>query len=94
MQDDLQKAYTAYQQALYLLPNPKVYIYFFLAVSLNQPIFRRIPNYGMVSVSSTIDMVPSTMPKKLSRPFFVCAKVGLGSSSLHLSSYLRSIVKN
>ena len=24
MQDDLQKAYTAYQQALYLLPNPKV----------------------------------------------------------------------
>ena len=23
MQDDLQKAYTAYQQALYLLPNPK-----------------------------------------------------------------------
>ena len=27
MQDDLQKAYSAYQQALYLLPNPKVYIY-------------------------------------------------------------------
>lgn len=26
MQDDLQKAYTAYQQALYLLPNPKVYL--------------------------------------------------------------------
>jgi hypothetical protein len=24
MQDDLQKAYTAYQQALYHLPNPKV----------------------------------------------------------------------
>ena len=24
MQDDLQKAYVAYQQALYLLPNPKV----------------------------------------------------------------------
>lgn len=24
MQDDLQKAYSAYQQALYLLPNPKV----------------------------------------------------------------------
>lgn len=24
MQDDLQKAYQAYQQALYLLPNPKV----------------------------------------------------------------------
>jgi tetratricopeptide (TPR) repeat protein len=24
MQDDLQKAYAAYQQALYLLPNPKV----------------------------------------------------------------------
>jgi tetratricopeptide (TPR) repeat protein len=23
MQDDLQKAYSAYQQALYLLPNPK-----------------------------------------------------------------------
>jgi tetratricopeptide (TPR) repeat protein len=26
MQDDLQKAYSAYQQALYLLPNPKVCI--------------------------------------------------------------------
>ena len=26
MQDDLQKAYAAYQQALYLLPNPKVSI--------------------------------------------------------------------
>jgi tetratricopeptide (TPR) repeat protein len=25
MQDDLQKAYSAYQQALYLLPNPKVF---------------------------------------------------------------------
>lgn len=25
MQDDLQKAYSAYQQALYLLPNPKVH---------------------------------------------------------------------
>jgi glucose repression mediator protein len=24
MQDDLQKAYSAYQQALYLLPHPKV----------------------------------------------------------------------
>lgn len=24
MMDDLQKAYTAYQQALYRLPNPKV----------------------------------------------------------------------
>ena len=24
MQDDLQKAYAAYQQALYFLPNPKV----------------------------------------------------------------------
>ena len=26
MQDDLQKAYSAYQHALYSLPNPKVYI--------------------------------------------------------------------
>jgi hypothetical protein len=29
MQDDLQKAYSAYQQALYLLPNPKVINPFF-----------------------------------------------------------------
>ena len=28
MQDDLQKAYAAYQQALYLLPNPKVGVAF------------------------------------------------------------------
>jgi glucose repression mediator protein len=27
MQDDLQKAYSAYQQALYLLPNPKVILH-------------------------------------------------------------------
>lgn len=28
MQDDLQKAYMAYQQALYFLPNPKVSLNF------------------------------------------------------------------
>ncbi len=28
MQDDLQKAYAAYQQALYFLPNPKVSLSF------------------------------------------------------------------
>jgi len=28
MQDDLQKAYSAYQQALYLLPDPKVFCLF------------------------------------------------------------------
>lgn len=33
MQDDLQKAYSAYQQALYLLPNPKVT----LAFSISPP---------------------------------------------------------
>ena len=35
MQDDLQKAYSAYQQALYLLPNPK-------ASYSHQPIFTHL----------------------------------------------------
>jgi len=36
MQDDLQKAYSAYQQALYLLPNPKVCIHIsFLDLTLH-----------------------------------------------------------
>lgn len=28
MQDDLQKAYSAYQHALYSLPNPKVFVHY------------------------------------------------------------------
>lgn len=35
MQDDLQKAYSAYQQALYLLPNPKVSQLFILPTPLS-----------------------------------------------------------
>ena len=85
MQDDLQKAYSAYQQALYLLPNPKVCLSVFFLVSLGQYVCRRIPNFGMVSVSCTIDMVPSTMPKRLSRRFFVCVKVCPTSSTLRRS---------
>lgn len=52
MQDDLQKAYSAYQQALYLLPNPKV-----MSISIFRPSIiwsfpsRRIQNFGMESVS-------------------------------------------
>ena len=89
MQDDLQKAYSAYQQALYLLPNPKVCLTMFFLVSFDQYLCRRIPNFGMVSVSCTIDMVLSTMPKRLSRRFFVCAKVCLTSLTLRRSGYLR-----
>ena len=94
MQDDLQKAYSAYQQALYLLPNPKVCLTVFFLLSLDQYICRRIPNFGMVLVSYTIDMVPSTTPKRLSHRFFVCVKVCLTSSALRRSSHLIYIVKN
>jgi hypothetical protein len=46
MQDDLQKAYSAYQQALFLLPNPKVSV---SCVSLVRILtaLRRIPSFGM-----------------------------------------------
>jgi general transcriptional corepressor CYC8 len=49
MQDDLQKAYTAYQQALYLLPNPKVYLNLAFFVSLNHCVFQEDPKlwYGI-----------------------------------------------
>ena len=67
MQDDLQKAYAAYQQALYYLRNPKVSIRRFSS-QLNYLFFfpRTIQNYGTVLVSCTTDTVPWTMPKKLS----------------------------
>ena len=48
MQDDLQKAYSAYQHALYSLPNPKVFanrVYPTRESCL--PPDRKIPNYGM-----------------------------------------------
>ena len=65
MQDDLQRAYQAYQQALYYLRNPKVSIRRFSS-QLNYLFFfpRTIQNYGTVLVSCTTDTVPWTMPRK------------------------------
>ena len=69
MMDDLQKAYTAYQQALYHLRDPKVSR---PSLSLSLPpvlniLGHRNPNYGTESVFSTTDTDPWSMPKRLSR---------------------------
>jgi tetratricopeptide (TPR) repeat protein len=47
MMDDLQKAYTAYQQALYRLPNPKVRPLLVVEGARDANGARRIPSYGM-----------------------------------------------
>lgn len=76
MQDDLQKAYSAYQQALYLLPNPKVNPLPTIALAyFSYTSGRRIQSSGMVLASCTIDMVPSTMLRKPFRLFFAWTKV-------------------
>ena len=62
MKDDLPKAYTAYQQALYHLQNPKV-----RNREEAQLILCRNPSFGTVSAFSTIDMDPSTTLKRHSR---------------------------
>ena len=66
MRDELQKAYTAYQQALYLLPSPKVRTDWSrpLCLSLHRHLRRMIPSCGMALGSSTIVMDPWIMPKK------------------------------
>jgi len=72
MQDDLQKAYSAYQQALYLLPNPKVCVLYLtrLPVPFNLILTsRKTPNSGMASVFSMTATVPWIMPRRLSPPF-------------------------
>ena len=48
-----------------------------ISLSFDQCLCRKIPNFGMVSVSFTIGMVPSTTPKRRSHRFFVCVKVCL-----------------
>jgi len=78
MQDDLQKAYSAYQQALYLLPNPKVnldcitYVYY----ALPRCLLRRTPNSGTESEFFMIVMDPSIMPKKRFLQFYGWMAVG------------------
>jgi len=59
MKDDLPKAYTAYQQALYHLPNPKVSIGYNTADG-------RSRSSGMASGYYTIDMARSNMRKRRS----------------------------
>ena len=77
MQDDLQKAYSAYQQALYLLPNPKVRrSYTSLGATTDSVNCRKIPSCGMVSASSMIDMGPLTTQRRRSHLFYAWTKVG------------------
>lgn len=68
MQDDLQKAYSAYQHALYSLPNPKVSA---LTMPVNESFFlqsnRKIRNYGMGLESFMTGTGPWIMQRRLSR---------------------------
>ena len=75
MQDDLQKAYSAYQQALYLLPNPKVNVPPRIHILLYAHRVRRTPSCGTVLASFTTDTDPSIMRRKLSLLSFACVKV-------------------
>ena len=65
MIDDLQKAYTAYQQALYHLPGPKVRAISSVAPS-HSPLSYKIRSSGTASVSSTTDTAASSTPRRLS----------------------------
>lgn len=67
MMDDLQQAYSAYQQALYHLSDPKVCPRSSVNIDFQPLIMYRNPNSGTASESSTIAMVLSSMPKRLSR---------------------------
>lgn len=81
MQDDLQKAYSAYQQALYLLPNPKVCSFTSLFLpNLRFYYFRKTQSFGTELEYSTIVMGLSITPKKPFRLFFVWIKVSLTAS--------------
>lgn len=94
MQDDLQKAYAAYQQALYLLPNPKVRANIFTHEDVSlKPSYRRTQSCGTVSVSCTTAMVRWTMPRKHSPLSFAWTKVSLSDLSyccIHSSKVLKS----
>lgn len=81
MQDDLQKAYAAYQQALYLLPNPKVRPHHFLFPANNKGAdrlasSRKTPSCGTALVSCMTVMGRWITPKKHSLPFSGWIKVG------------------
>lgn len=71
MQDDLQKAYAAYQQALYFLPQPKVRVPFrrLLRHGAHSPslMTRRTRSCGTASGSCTTAMAPWITPRKPSR---------------------------
>ena len=68
MQDDLQKAYSAYQHALYSLPNPKVFVnHAYVVRESCLMLNRKTRNCGMGSESFTTGMGPWTMQKKPSR---------------------------
>lgn len=79
MQDDLQKAYSAYQQALYLLPNPKVRFYCEGVPdsnSLRSHLCRRTPNFGTGLAYFMTAMARSTTPRRRLHPCYVWIKVG------------------
>lgn len=65
MMDNLQEAYTAYQQALYYLRDPKVSSTR-CPTAITANIGTRNPNFGMELVSFTTDMAHLSMPKRLS----------------------------
>lgn len=84
MQDDLQKAYAAYQQALYHLPNPKVRNPPRLTLSHLPPVSLcistcvlccRTRNSGMALESFTTVMGPSITPRRRSHRYCAWTQV-------------------
>ena len=75
MMDDLQQAYSAYQQALYHLRDPKVSLIegvYPPSISNNA---LRSPNCGMALVYSMIDMARSNTPKKRFLKSCACSQI-------------------
>lgn len=66
MMDDLQQAYSAYQQALYHLSDPKVCSQL-IPSQPDRLTSSRSPSFGMALVSCTTATDPWSMPKKPSR---------------------------
>lgn len=66
MMDNLQEAYTSYQQALYHLRDPKVSSDLAVAMNLSKRIFRRSHGFGMELAYCMIVTALSTMRKKRS----------------------------
>jgi len=75
MMDDLQQAYSAYQQALYHLRDPKVRDADTVPVNSFIAKTHRNPNYGTASGYSMIVTDPLSMPRRPSPKSCACSLI-------------------